>query len=57
MNKLFVVRKYVLASSAQDTIKKERKQTPDVCLVHLVEQLPCKQLSGRSQVGSLDDMV
>lgn len=29
MKKVFIIRKYVLASSIQEAIKKERKQQPD----------------------------
>lgn len=33
-DKLFVVRKYIMAKSAQDALRKERKSLPDDCYVH-----------------------
>ncbi len=33
-DKLFVVRKYIMAKSASEALKKERKFKPDDCFVH-----------------------
>ena len=33
-DKLFVVRKYIMAKSAKEALKKERKVLPDDCYVH-----------------------
>lgn len=33
INKLFVIKKYIMATSAHDALKKERKVRPDDCWV------------------------